>query len=126
MTKTSKLSAPERRLLAQRALDSMPQRGEQVVVQVRCGRGHHVAAVFDTPVGPVFRSATGPHAHGSRDFVDAAHGKNHHGTPYVDLLAGDEFVDDTVPASCECGPHTLARTRLQQAVTAHERTIQLP
>jgi hypothetical protein len=125
MTETSKLSAPERRLAAEQALESVVHEDEQVLVQVRCGRGHRVAVVLDTPAGPVYRSMTGLHAHGSRDFVDAAHGAHQHGTRYVDLLAGDSTVDDGLPAGCECGPYTLSRARLQQAVTDGERTVQL-
>ncbi|GAB4585634.1 hypothetical protein [Nocardia sp. IFM 10818] len=126
MTKISKPSAPERRELAERVLNSMVHRSEQVMVHVRCGRGHHVAMVLDTPIGPVYQSSTGPHAHGSRDFVDTAHGAHRHGTRFADLLSGDELSDDALPASCECGPHTLSRTRLQQAIDAGEHTIQLP
>ncbi|WP_245401914.1 hypothetical protein [Nocardia albiluteola] len=126
MTKISKLSAPERRRMAEGALDSIVHRSEHVLVHVRCGRGHHIAMVFDTPAGPVFQSAPGPHAHGARDFVDTAHGAHRHGSRYVDLLAGDDTVDDALPASCECGPYTLSRARLQQAIADHQHTIQLP
>ncbi|RDI60459.1 hypothetical protein DFR76_11589 [Nocardia pseudobrasiliensis] len=112
--------------MAERAVESIVHQDEKVLVQVRCGRGHHVAMVLDTQVGPVFRSMTGPHAHGSRDFVDAGHGIHHHGTPYVDLLAGGDLVDDALPACCECGPHTLSRARLQQAIADRQRTVQLP
>ncbi|MFE3986947.1 hypothetical protein ACFYUD_35760 [Nocardia tengchongensis] len=126
MANVSELPAPERRRLAQHTLDSLTDRAGHTLTRVRCGCGHHVAAVFDTPAGPVYQAATGARAHGSRDFVDAAHGAHGHGTRFADLLAGDGFVDDALPASCECGPHTLSRVRLQQAVTNHEHKIQLP
>ncbi|MBF6181447.1 hypothetical protein [Nocardia otitidiscaviarum] len=125
MTKISKLSAAQRRQRAADALDAITQRERQLLLQVRCGRAHHVAAVFDTPLGPVYESSTGPHAHGSRDFVDTAHGAHHHGIRYADLLNGDELADDALPASCECGPHALSRTRLQQVIAAGDHTIQL-
>ncbi|MEV0297542.1 hypothetical protein [Nocardia sp. NPDC050710] len=125
MSKTSKLSAPERRHIAERTLDATVGHAEVVLVQVRCGRGHRVAAVIETPAGPVFRSVIGLRAHGDRDFVDTGHGAHHHGSRYADLLAADDIVDDAVPASCECGSHTLSRTRLEQAIADRERTIQL-
>lgn len=126
MAKTSNLSAPERRRIAEQALDSPEQRTEDVLVRVQCGRGHHVAAVLGTAVGPVFRSVTGLHAHGDRDYVDTGHGSHQNGTRYVDLLAADDFTDDALPASCECGPHTLSRARLVKAIADYERVIQLP
>lgn len=126
MAKTSNLSAPERRRIAEQALDSQGQDPERVLVRVRCGRGHHVAAVLGTAAGPVFRSVTGSHAHGGRDFVDTAHGSHRNGTRYVDLLAADDFADDAIPASCECGPHMLSRARLEKAIADFERTVQLP
>lgn len=125
MDEMSKLSAPERRHLAEHALDSLAQAGEQVRLRVRCGRGHHVATVFDTPAGLVFHSVIGTHAHGDRDFVDTGHGAHDLGTRYVDLLAADGIVDDALPAACECGPHTLSRAQLTQAIADSERTIQL-
>jgi hypothetical protein len=126
MTNTSKLAPAQRRQIAENAMDSLTHPADRTLVQVRCGRGHHVAAVFDTYAGPVFQSVTGPHAHGSRDFADDAHGPHRHGTRYIDLLASDDFVDDALPASCECGPHTLSRARLQQAIANVERTVRLP
>ncbi|RMI28011.1 hypothetical protein EBN03_32015 [Nocardia stercoris] len=99
--------------------------GEQVLLRVRCGRGHHVATVFETLVGPVFRSTVGPRAHGDRDFADAAHGAHGHGTRFADLLSADEFTDDGLPATCECGPHILSCTLLRQALERGERTVHL-
>lgn len=126
MTENSNLSAPEQRRIAEQALDALAQPTEQVLLQVRCGRGHHVATVFDTSAGAVYRSVVGPHAHGDRDFVDTGHGAHDRGTRYVDLLAAAPIVDDGLPASCECGPHTLSRERLRQAITHDEHTLQLP
>lgn len=116
----------ERRVMAKHALDELGnERDNHAVVRVRCGRSHHVAAVFDTAVGPVFESVIGPHAHGGRDFVDTAHGGNRHGTRYVDLLDAAPFGDDLVPARCECGTYELSRAEMQRAIKAHEHTILL-
>lgn len=125
MTENSKLSAPEQRSIAEQALDALAQPAEQVLLRVRCGRGHHVATVFDTPVGAVYRSVVGPRAHGGRDFVDTGHGAHNHGTRYVDLLVTAAMVDDGLPASCECGPHILSRAELMRAITDNERTLRL-
>ncbi|UAK31397.1 hypothetical protein K8O92_26930 [Nocardia asteroides] len=125
MTENSKLSGPEQRRIAEQALDALAQPAERVLLQVRCGRGHHVATVFDTSAGAVYRSVVGRHAHGDRDFVDTGHGAHHRGTRYVDLLAADAIVDDGLPASCECGSHTLSRAGLIRAVTSNEHTLQL-
>lgn len=116
----------ERQVLARHALDDLGnERDDHALLRVRCGRSHHVAAVFDTPAGPVFESLVGPHAHGDRDFVDTAHHANRHGTRYVDLLEGGRFADDLVPAYCECGMHELSRAEMQRAIKAHQHTILL-
>ncbi|MEV2225945.1 hypothetical protein AB0E01_39650 [Nocardia vinacea] len=120
------LSPTERQLRARNAVDELgPYRDEHAVVRVRCGRSHHVATVFDTPMGVVYVSSVGPHAHGHRDFVDEPHHASRHGTTYADLLEGDPLTEDTVPAYCECGTHELSRAELRHAVDAHQRTIQL-
>lgn len=64
-----------------------------------------------------------PHTHGSRDFVDTAHHGDSHGTEYVDLLEATEFEDDTLPARCACGAHTLSRRELRDAVRSHTHTL---
>lgn len=122
--KTDAASPSERRVLAGQALDELGTgRDEHAVVRVRCGRSHHVAAVFDTVDGPVFEALVGPHAHGDRDFIDTAHHGTVHGTRFVDFLDADAFADDLLPARCECGTHELSRAELQRAVQAHQRTI---
>lgn len=120
------LSPTERQDVARQALDDLgKERDDRALVRVRCGRSHHVAAVFDTAAGPVFESLLGPHAHGDRDFVDTGHHGSLHGTRYVDLLDGGHLAEDLVPARCECGIHELSRTELQRAIDAHQHTIQL-
>ncbi|GGN77655.1 hypothetical protein [Nocardia rhizosphaerihabitans] len=46
MAKTSNLSAPERRRIAEQALDSTDQRAEDVLVRVRCARDSGALIVF--------------------------------------------------------------------------------
>lgn len=127
MSRQVDLSPTEREAVARGALDDLGNdREDRVLLRVRCGRSHHVAAVFDTPVGPVFESRVGSHAHGDRDFVDTAHHGTEKGRRKTDLLEAGRFTDDLVLAGCECGSHELSRTEMQRAINAHERTIQLP
>jgi hypothetical protein len=93
-------------------------------LMVQCPRSHHVAAVFETGAGLVYRAVTGPHSHGSRDRVDVAHHSSHHGE-YVDLLAAGPMADDNVPASCACGPWTLSRSQLLSDIRSGQRTVHL-
>lgn len=121
---TDAASPSERHDLARHALDTLGKdRDEHALVRVRCGRSHHVAAVFETDDGPVFEALVGPHAHGDRDFIDTAHHGTLHGTPFVDLLDAGPFTDDLLPARCECGTHELSRAEIQRAIQAHQRTI---
>lgn len=85
-------------------------------LSVRCGRSHHVAAVYATPAGLVYTSVTGRHAHGSRDRVDQPHHGAARGTEQVEMLEGDALADDALPASCECGPRVLSRADLLRAL----------
>ncbi|MFD7845846.1 hypothetical protein ACFV4K_23250 [Nocardia sp. NPDC059764] len=126
MSDPTDLSPSQRQLAARRALDDLGRdRDDHALVRVRCGRSHHVATVFDTAAGAVYESSIGPHAHGRRDYIDEAHDADRHGAHYIDLLDGDRYVDDLLPAHCECGDHELSRTQLRRAVDSHQRTIQL-
>lgn len=126
MSLNTDLNPAGRKLLAQCALDGLgSNRDNRTLLRVRCGRSHHVAAVIDTDAGPVFESRVGPHAHGDRDFVDTAHHGGRRGSRYIDLLDGDRFADDLVPAYCECGGHQLSRAQMQRAIATHDRTILL-
>lgn len=121
------LSPTEREAVARGALDDLgTDRDDRVLLRVRCASSHHVAAVFDTPVGPVFESVVGPHAHGGHDFVDTAHHGTHRGSRYTDLLEAGRFSDDLVPAGCECGTRELSRAEMQRAIQSNARTMQLP
>jgi hypothetical protein len=126
MSRHIDLSPTERQVVARDALDALGnERDDHALLRVRCGRSHHVAAVFDTAEGPVFESIVGPHAHGDRDFIDTAHHGNKRGTRYVDILEAGRFDEDLVPAYCECGTHELSRAELQRAIKAHQHTILL-
>ncbi|MGE5698273.1 MAG: hypothetical protein ACM4D3_24405 [Candidatus Sericytochromatia bacterium] len=126
MSRQVDLSPTEREAMARQALDDLgKQRDDHALLRVQCGRSHHVAAVFETPAGPVFESLLGPHAHGDRDFVDTAHHGTLHGSRYVDMLEAGRFTEDLIPARCECGTYELSRSELQRAIDAHQRTVLL-
>jgi hypothetical protein len=95
---------------------------EHEVLSVQCRHSHHVAAVYDTGTGLVFRSMTGPHAHGRKDRADVAHHGAHHGQVYVEVL-DDPQADSMLPGSCDCGPWSLSRTELLADVRAGARTV---
>lgn len=94
------------------------------VLSVQCPHSHHVAAVYETPTGLVYRSSTGPHAHGRHDRPDVAHHGSTHGVEYVEMLDSDQ-ADEVLPGSCDCGPWSLSRADLLDAVRAGERTTRL-
>jgi hypothetical protein len=121
-------SPPKRRELAQAAIASLDtHRAKHQRLNVQCSRSHHVATVYDTASGLVYVALTGPHAHGSRDFVDAAHHDKAHGFEHVDMLVAstDPMVDEALPAWCECGPRTLFRSELLGAIAEGKRRIQV-
>lgn len=96
-------------------------RSEYQVLGIQCSRGHHVAAVFDTPEGLVYQSFAGSHSHGSKDFIDTGkHGRSR-GAEHVDLLAVELGTDDHLAAWCDCGPRSLSRTELLNLVRSGER-----
>ncbi len=107
---------------AQEALDALGEgRATAELMSVQCHRSHHVAAVYETGVGPVIVTHPGSHGHGSKDFVDTGH----HGAPraeHLDLLdAGREEAG--VPAWCDCGPVVLDRGDLLDRLEARERRV---
>ena len=117
-------STPEsRRQVARDAWAALPHGGREALrLQVQCARGHHVAAVYDTPAGWVFAAPVRAHSHGSRDRIDDPHG-SHGIETWVDLIApiDDLLVDDSVPAWCDCGPRTLSRADMLGWIAAGER-----
>jgi hypothetical protein len=93
------------------AWSALPHGGrDAVVLQVQCGRSHHIAAVYDTAAGPVYAAQVHPRSHGSRDRVDEPHG-NREPERWFDLLASEDptTVDDALPAWCDCGHRSLSR-----------------
>jgi hypothetical protein len=120
---TSPATTDRRRRAAARALEALgPRRGDEQRLSIQCPNGHHVGAVYETEVGPVFRALTGPHAHGSKDFVDTPHHGGSRGTEYVDLLEPASSTDDQLPAWCDCGSWTLSRAEVRREVRAGHRT----
>lgn len=120
-------SADHRRRLATEALASLGRaRPDHQRLSVQCPHGHHVAAIFETQVGLVVRTLTGPHSHGSKDRVDTPHHGAAHGQEYVDLLDPRSTVDDALPAWCDCGPRTLSRAELRRQVRPGQHTWHLP
>jgi hypothetical protein len=110
----------------QRAAQALTDLGdalaENEVLSVQCTHGHHVAAVYDTAAGPVFRSITGPHAHGRKDRADVAHHGSRHGNSYVELLT-DPQAGEELAGWCDCGTWSLARLDLIADVRAGRRTV---
>jgi len=108
---------------AQQALDDLgPARAESERISVQCPRAHHIAAVYDTESGPVILTNPGPHAHGSKDYVDTGHHAAHH-ADRLDLLRAGRGVGDGIPAWCDCGPVELSRTHLLGRLRAGDRTV---
>lgn len=102
-----------------------PSPSEKTLLVVHCADAHHVAAVYDTPTGPVYASIPRAHSHGARDRHDAAHHGGHRDEPWLDWLrpGGGVDLDDPLPAGCECGGRTLSRALLVQAIDAGERRM---
>ncbi len=108
---------------AQQALDDLGRaKAESERMSVQCPRAHHIAAVYDTRVGPVILTHPGPHAHGSKDFVDTAHHAARRADRH-DLLHAGPGVGDGIPGWCDCGPVELSRTHLLGRLRAGDRTV---
>jgi hypothetical protein len=119
-------SPAERRAAAQAAVAELGgHRSKHLRLDVRCRRSHHVAAVYEADGQLVYTAVVGPHGHGGRDFVGTGHGADRQGRRYSDLLdIGDSpFDDDELPASCECGPRTLSRAALSDAIARYQRNM---
>lgn len=122
----SKTISEERRSGAMRALDALgAHRSDHQQLRIQCGHVHHLAAVYSTPAGLVYTSRTGPHGHGSKDFIDTGRGGSRGGAEYVDMLGADPGVGDSLPAWCDCGPRTLSRAELLGYVRAGEGSVRM-
>jgi len=97
---------------------------EHEVLSVQCHHSHHVGAVYDTASGLVYRTITGPHAHGRMDRTDVAHHGAEHGTVYTEVLDSDQ-ADVMLPGWCACGPWSLSRADLLADVRAGTRTTRV-
>lgn len=107
---------------AARALSELgAERADHEVLSVQCAHSHHVAAVYRTATGLMFRSVTGPHAHGRKDRPDVAHHGHEHGVVYAEVLDSPQ-ADDQLPAWCDCGQWSLSRSDLLADVRAGHRT----
>ena len=123
---SSKTTSQERQDRASRALAALqPQAGEHQRLSVQCRRAHHLAAVYKTGDGLVYEARTGPHSHGSKDFIDTGSRGSRGGERYVDLLVGDAGSEDALPAWCDCGPRTLSRRELLEQVRLGVRTLRV-
>jgi hypothetical protein len=92
-------------------------------LEVRCRRSHHVAAVYDTDIGLIYRAVVGTRGHGHQDRIDVGHRGDPRGRIYADVLdAGDDpMADDDLPATCQCGPRTLSRSALLASLAERHR-----
>ena len=126
---TTPLAHADREQLARRGLALIEDRpSDFTLLSVQCTHGHHLATVFRTPDGSVYRSTPlgHSHSHGDRDRYDSAHHAAE-GQPWVDLLEvpPSAAVDDGLPAWCECGVRTLSRAQLIQWIADGERRVNL-
>lgn len=122
----SRTVSDDRRARAVHALDRLgSHRSDHRRVGVQCARAHHLAAVYGTEDGPVYVSRTGPHAHGSKDFIDTGRSGVRGGAEYVDLLVAEPGAEDALPAWCDCGPRTLSRRDLLAHVRNGVRSVRL-
>jgi hypothetical protein len=125
MSRSRTVSAARRSAAAAafRALGTSPS--EHLLLAVHCARSHHVAALYSTPTGVVYVAVLQARSHGDRDRPDVAHRGGHGEQPWVDWIAPGDGVapEDPLPAGCECGPRSLSRTRLLQAVESGEHRL---
>jgi hypothetical protein len=119
-------SATERRTAAHAAVTALdgPLSAHRRL-DVRCRHNHHVAAVYEADGGLVYSATVGTRGHGSRDRVDAGHAGSDRCRGHTDMLdtRGDLMSDDSLPASCECGPRTLSRSALLASLAEGERHV---
>lgn len=84
-------------------------------LQVRCRCDHHVADVYEVEGILVVLTTV----HGTGEPAAGEDAARHR--TYVDLLEGEEAGrPETLPASCSCGPHLLARSDLVTALEQGE------
>jgi hypothetical protein len=114
----------QRRKLASQALAELGMhRSDSEQLSVQCRHAHHVAAIYLTAAGLVYQARTGPHSHGSKDFIDTGQRGSRGGHEYADLLDAGPHEDDTLPAWCDCGSWTLQRSSLRHDLDLGRRTV---
>lgn len=120
------LSEPARHAAADAIRALGAHRSDHQRLSIQCKHSHHLGFVYDTGAGLVYWTRTGPHSHGSRDFIDTGRHGSHGGAEYVELLEAGGTADDGLPAWCECGPRTVSRRQVLDQVRAHGKTLRLP
>jgi hypothetical protein len=126
-TPQDRLDRSSRARLAEQAWQDLPSGGSgQATVHITCAHSHHLATVFDTPLGLVYRSQIRRHAHGDADLPDTPHGGTS-AKAWFDLLDPEQDSDgqagDQLPAWCDCGPRVLSRAAVLDWVAEHEHHV---
>lgn len=113
----------ERGEVAEAAWAALPHGGRDAIrLQVQCGHGHHVAAVYGTAAGLVYLSTARSHSHGDYDRPDVPHDQRPH--RWFDLLEiHHPDVDDALPAWCDCGHRSLSRVAVLEWVADGEHRV---
>jgi hypothetical protein len=122
----SRTASASRRSAAAAAFAALgPSPSEHVLLAVHCARGHHVAALYSSTAGVVYVAVPRARSHGHRDRHDSAHRGSRGDLPWIDWVAPGDAVaaEDPLPAGCECGPRSLSRLLLLQAVADGDRRL---
>lgn len=125
MAQTRWSSATERTSAAAAAFGDLGEdKRKATVLDIQCDRGHHLAKVYRTAIGPVFVAANRSRSHGRRDLPDTGHNAGRI-DPWVDLLGqdGDPLSPDALPAWCDCGGHNLAPQAVSRWIDDGERRV---
>ena len=125
MSNAKTMSQARQDSAARALLALQPQASEHQRLGVQCRHGHHLAAVYETGEGLVYAARTGPHSHGSKDFIDTGRSGSPGGGKFVDLLVAQSGVDDALPAWCDCGPCTLSRHDLTHSIRRGVRALRV-
>lgn len=116
MTQTSESDRLRR---AERAFETIAlSPSNHILVSIRCAAGHHVASVYDTVDGAVYRSRPRRHSHGDRDLPDPMKRPEW----WLDML-DEGATDAALPAWCDCGVRQLDRSTLQSWCRGPERKV---
>jgi hypothetical protein len=118
------LTIPARRRdLARETLAGLgPDLDEHLRLVVRCPRSHTVAYVYDTDEGLVYRAVDGRHSHAA---TARSTGSGHLESDFVEPVAAAPTQGDTLPAWCECGPHSVSRRMVLDFVRTRCRVLRL-